>query len=190
MECIDRGWLRELEQKEKEVEVRKQGESCLYSKYLKMFKYMNRRVGWARCSTQILTLSVSRDMFPLRWVDGYHSSLYLQLPGLFRSNYNELSQRAFAEHLVFTSLDDLAQNHRFYISTASFDKTSIGLNIMRMLALPWDDHIRRLKRPEESFERVLDRFDLWKMDAVSDIQLRCENPRLFNASAKWLLHSS
>jgi len=45
MECIDRGWLRELEQKEKEVEVRKQGESCLYSKYLKMFKYMNRRVG-------------------------------------------------------------------------------------------------------------------------------------------------
>jgi len=58
------------------------GRKCVfYSKYLKVFK-----VGQARCSTQILALSVSQDMFPLERVDGYHYSLYLQLPGLCPSN--------------------------------------------------------------------------------------------------------
>jgi len=50
VECINRGWLRELKQKEKGVikaaGVRKQGGSCPHQlKNLKVFKYMNRRVG-------------------------------------------------------------------------------------------------------------------------------------------------
>jgi len=60
-----------------------------------------------------------------------------------------------------------------YISTASFNKTSFRpLNIVRALALPQDNYVRRLKKPEESFERALesirDCLDSWKMGAVSD----------------------
>jgi len=34
--------------------VRKQGMSCPYPKYLKVFKYMNRRARQTRCPTQVL----------------------------------------------------------------------------------------------------------------------------------------
>jgi len=63
-----------------------------------------------------------------------------------------------------------------------------------MLALVQDGHIHQLKKPEESFEHALepirDHFELWKMDMVSDAQLNFENPRLLNAFAKLLLHTS
>jgi len=63
-ECIDKGWLRELEQKEKEVRnlLGKQGVSCPQPKYLKLFKYVNRRIGRSRCSTQVFALSVCQEL--------------------------------------------------------------------------------------------------------------------------------
>ena len=64
----------------------------------------------------------------------------------------------------------------------------------QVLALLQDDRIRRLKKPEESFERALepirDHLDSWKMGMVSDARLSCENPGLSNASAESLLHTS
>jgi len=52
----------------------------------------------------------------------------------------------------------------------------------------------QLKKPEESFEHALDSIrdlpDLWKMAVAFDTQLRCENPKIFNAFAKSLLHTS
>jgi len=56
-----------------------------------------------------------------------------------------------------------------YISTASFNKTSVrhpSARYYKTIVL------RRLKKPEESFERVLDHLDLWKMGVMSDTQLR------------------
>ena len=57
-----------------------------------------------------------------------------------------------------------------------------------------DDLMCRLKKPEESFEYPLESIrallNSWKMGAASDNPLRCENPRLFNASAKSVLHTS
>ena len=56
-----------------------------------------------------------------------------------------------------------------YISTASFNKTSVrhpSARYYKTIVL------RRLKKPDESFERVLDRLDLWKMGVMSDTQLR------------------
>ena len=73
----------------KSAGVRKQGASCPYPMYLKVFKCMNRRVKRVCCSTQVFALSVSQYMFPLQRVDGYHYFLYLRLPGLCWSNYNE-----------------------------------------------------------------------------------------------------
>jgi len=70
----------------------------------------------------------------------------------------------------------------------------LPFNIVLVLALLQDDCIRRLKKPKESFERALepirDRLDSWKMGMVSDAQLNCENPGLFNTSSKSLLHTS
>ena len=82
-----------------------------------------------------------------------------------------------------------------YISTVTFNKTSFrSFNIVRVLALPQDNHICRLKRSEERFERtsesIRDRLDLRKMGALSNTQFRCENPRLFNVSPESLLHNS
>ena len=183
--------------------VRKQGVSCPYPKYLKVLKYMSRRARWTRCSTQVLLPSVSQDMFLLQWVyKDTHYSLYLRLPGLCQSNYDEWSKRAFVEYLVFTSLDDLAQiwfstdiDENWYKHNPIFlHHSTRPLLDTWVLALLQDDHIRRLKKPEEGFERALepirDRLDSWKMGMVSDAQLNCENPGLFNTSSKSLLHTS
>jgi len=49
-------------------------------------------------------------------------------------------------------------------------------------------------KPEEGFEHALesirDLLDSWKMGAAFNTPLGCKNPRLFDASAKWLLHTS
>jgi len=85
-EYINRGWLRELEQKEKGVmkaaRVRKQGGSCPHQpRNLKVFKYMNRQVGQACCSAQAFALSVSQDLFSLQRVQGY--PLFVFTPSLY-----------------------------------------------------------------------------------------------------------
>jgi len=65
--------------------------------------------------------------------------------------------------------------------------------LIQVFALP-DDLMCRLKKPEEGFEHALesirDLLDSWKMGAAFNTPLGCENPRLFDASAKWLLHTS
>jgi len=56
----------------KPARVRKQGVSCPQQKCLKVFKYVNRRVGRARCSTQASALAVSQDMLHFRESKGTH----------------------------------------------------------------------------------------------------------------------
>ena len=67
---------------------------------------MNRRARRARCFIQVLLPRFLKTCF---YFSDTHYPLYLQLPGFYRSNYNEWSQRDFVEYLVFTLLDDLAQ---------------------------------------------------------------------------------
>ena len=81
-----------------------------------------------------------------------------------------------------------------YISTVSFDKTSVRpFHLIQVFTLP-DDLMCRLKKPEESFEYPLESIrallNSWKMGAALDNPLRCENLRLSNASAKSVLHTS
>jgi len=71
----------------KSARVRRQGESCPDPKYLKVFKYMNRRVGRARCFTQVLLSRCLNTCFHFSESKDTHYSLYLWLPGLCRSNY-------------------------------------------------------------------------------------------------------
>jgi len=172
-----------------------QGASCLQPKYLKVFKYMNRRVGRARCSTQVFALWVSQDIFSLHSESkDTHYSLYIRLPGLCRSNNNEWSHVLLyniwcspPKDMTLMKIDTNTTLH----FNASLDKSPF--NIARVLALPQDNRVCQLKKPEGSSERVLesirDRLDSWKMGTVSDAQLNCENPGLFNASAKSLLHT-
>ena len=80
------------EEGRKPARVRRQGESCPDTKYLKVFKYMNRRVGRARCSTQLLLSQCLNTCFHFSESKDTHCSLYLRLLGLYRSNYDvELS---------------------------------------------------------------------------------------------------
>jgi len=50
-------------------------------------------------------------------------------------------------------------------------------HLIQVQALPPDNHIHWLKKPEESFECALesitDHFDLWEMGVAFDTQLRC-----------------
>jgi len=64
-ECIDEGWLRGLERKEKEIGnlLRNQGVSCPQSKYLKVFKYVNRRWMSSLFYSSICSLGVSRHVY-------------------------------------------------------------------------------------------------------------------------------
>jgi len=54
-------------------------------------------------------------------------------------------------------------------STASFNKTSVRHPSARYYKTII---LHQLKKPEESFEHVLNRLDLWKMGMMSDTQLR------------------
>jgi len=81
-----------------------------------------------------------------------------------------------------------------YISTVSFDKTSVRpLRLIQVFTLP-NDLMRRLKKPQESFEHAIESIrallNSWKKGPALDNPLRCENPRLFIDSAKSVLHTS
>jgi len=66
-------------------------------------------------------------------------------------------------------------------------------HLIQVFTLP-DDLTRRLKKPQESFEHAIESIrallNSWKMGAALDNPLRCENPRLFIASSKSVLHTS
>jgi len=59
MECIDK------EKGKERCWSKKTGAFCPYPKYLKVVKYVNRRVRRACYSTQVFALSVSQEKFPL-----------------------------------------------------------------------------------------------------------------------------
>jgi len=70
-----------------------------------------------------------------------------------------------------------------YISTVSFDKTSVRpLRLIKVFTLP-NDLTRRSKKPQESFEHAIESIrallNSWKMGPALDNPRRCENPRLF-----------
>jgi len=160
-ECIDKEWLRELKKREKEACWNKVSFVLSQSTW----KCSNMWTGRTWCSTQDFALLVSQDM----------STRHLRLPGLCRSGYNEWSQCGFVKwdvtvqasyqgageeiKRIFGVLpNDLTQKIRSSIKNwyknnpTSFNKTFFrSFNIVRVLALPQDDHICRLKKPEACF---------------------------------------
>lgn len=128
-----------------------------------------------------LTSALDTFKYRTRWPLGLWGE---EIKGIFEVQLNRCFDIIFHWHgwkLVQTPIFQLHHSTRL-------------LHPIQVQALPPGDYIRRFKKPEESFERILestrDRLDSWKMGVGFDTQLRCENPRLFNVSAKSLLYVS
>ena len=100
--------------------VRKQGESCPHQpKNLKVFRYINRKVGQARCSAQVFALSVSQDLFSLERVQGYCQRAKLRA----RIKPTALCSALDKENSIEFPLDFLHYLYNYYMVCALFSHT-------------------------------------------------------------------